>query len=226
MARPSEIFKKTIAAQIHFVSCLMAIAGCGVLAYLSYQHSPLDFIACLVFGVTSVLVFAASTVYHTLSDGFQITPEFRKWLKNIDHFSIYFFIAGSYTVFLINAVSRPWSIILLVAVWAIAIFGVLYTHYKTRLPRWAQHRFVYTSIFLIMGWLIIIRLQEMANNLSSTALCLLISGGLSYSIGAIIYATKRPRLFENIFGFHELWHIMVTLGYGFHYFAVLSFYRN
>lgn len=226
MARHPEIFKKTIAAQIHFVACLLAVAGCVFLAYLASRHSPIHFVACLIFGVTSVLVFAASTVYHVLSDGFQISPEFRKWLKNIDHFSIYFFIAGSYTVFLINAVAKPWSIILLIAVWAIAIFGVFYTHYKTKLPHWAQHRFVYTSIFLMMGWLIIIRLQEMINNLSATALYLLIAGGLSYSLGAVIYATKRPRLFENIFGFHELWHIMVTLGYGFHYFAVLSFYRN
>lgn len=226
MSRHPQIFRKTIAAQIHFVACILAIIGAVFLIQFSYSgFNSIHFWACLIFGVTSVLVFAASTVYHVFSDGFQIGPEFKKWLKNIDHFSIYFFIAGSYTVFLVNGVSRPWSLILMIAVWSIAIFGVVYTHYKTRLPKWAQHRFVYTSIFLAMGWLIVIRIDEMIHNLSTVALYLLIAGGLSYSIGAIIYATKRPRLLENIFGFHELWHIMVTLGYSFHYFAVLSFYR-
>lgn len=221
------LFKRTIAAQSHFLGCVAAIIGMIILLnYSSLRPTPNHFWACLVYGLTSVLVFATSAIYHLLHDGFRISPALANRLENLDHFAIYLFIAGTYTAMLMNAVANPWANILLAAIWIIAVLGVLYTHHKPRLPRWAQHRFVYTSLFLAMGWLIVFRIQEVVHNLSTTALVFLVLGAASYSIGAVIYATKRPRLFENVFGFHELWHVMVLLGYGFHYFAILSCYQS
>lgn len=221
----THFFKGTISAQLHFVAFVLAIIGMTVLLnYALLRPEPRHFWACLVYGLTSVLVFAASAAYHFLSDGFLISPSFYKTLKNIDHFSIYLFIAGTYTPFVINAVFPPWRNIILVVVWSTALVGILYTYFKPRLPMWARHRFVYTGLFLIMGWSLIFRIGEVFDHLDFMGAFLLIAGGLSYSIGAVFYALKRPRLIEGVFGFHELWHIMVISGFAFHYFLILRFY--
>ncbi len=99
------------------------------------------------------------------------------------------------------------------------------SQYSARLPQWARHRFFYTGIFLLMGWLLLIRIGEIFNNLSWSSLALLGAGALSYSVGALIYACKRPNIWKGVFGFHELWHVMVVFGYTFHYLLVLNFYR-
>ncbi len=221
------LFKRTISAQIHFLGLMLAGAGWVVLCGLAAKNPDAKhFWACFTFGLTSILVFGSSTLYHFLGDGFKISPWLDKLLETLDHFAIYLFIAGTYTPVLLNAIAEPWANLLLVGIWGIAIFGVLYTYFKPRLPNWAKHRFVYTGIFLVMGWLAIFRVKELVENLSPFGLIFLVAGGLSYSIGAVIYATKRPQLFVGIFGFHELWHIMVLLGYGFHYFVILNFYWN
>jgi hemolysin III len=220
-------WKRTIAAQLHLIGCIAAMLGLVVLLHYTIAHNDRDqILASLAFGIPGILVFGASALYHFLSDGSLISARLDKWLEDLDHFAIYLFIAGSYTPVLMNTVAQPWRAIMLIGVWAVAISGILYTHFKPRLPLWAQHRFVYTSIFVLMGWLLLIRLAEVFHNLSGLGIFLLAGGGLAYTIGAVIYATKRPRLFADVFGFHELWHIMVMIGFGFHYFLILDFYKH
>lgn len=229
----SRFLLRTISAQSHLLGFFIAIVGLIVLLRFS-QNGPTQALeaikqsnhywACFVFGITSVFVFAASSLYHFLCDGFKLHPKLDRWLERLDHFAIYFFIAGTYTPVLVNGVREPWQTGLMIAVWSIAFFGVFYTFLKPWLPNWAKHRFIYTGVFVAMGWLIVFKIDEIVENLAPTSLALLVAGGLSYSIGAVVYATERPRLIENIFGAHELWHVFVLLGYGFHYFTVLSFY--
>ena len=222
----SLFFKRTIAAQIHLVGSFAAVIGMIVLLSLTLENpNNQHFWACLVFGVAGVLMFGSSTIYHFLDDGFQISPALERWLRNFDHFSIYVFIAATYTPFLVNVVAAPWKNILLILIWSIAFLGIIYVHYKPRLPYWAQHRMVYTTLFVFMGWTVVFRIEEVLNFLSPHNFRLLLFGGLSYTIGAVIYAIKRPKLFAPVFGFHEIWHIMVMIGYGFHYFLILNFYR-
>ncbi len=223
-----NLFLRTISAQIHLIALGMAFIGMIYLLHSLYirNSSPTDWVACLIFGLTSLLVFAASTVYHFLSDGFHLAPWLEKVLKDIDHFAIYLFIAGTYTPFLMNALTPPWSIGLLIVIWTTAISGILYTHFKARLPGWLGHRYAGTAIFLIMGWAAVARLETIFQFLSVQAIMLLVGGGLSYSLGALVYAFKWPRLLEDIFGFHELWHVMVMIGFGCHYFLILSFYHG
>ena len=181
-------------------------------------------VACLIFGVTGFLVFASSALYHFCSDGFILSPQLEKLLNDFDHFSIYLFIAGTYTPFLINAVPQPWTKILLTMIWGIAFAGILYSYFKPRLPKWAQHRIISTTIFLLMGWTLAIRWDMIYTSLSPLTFWLLLGGGLSYSIGAVIYAFEWPDFVRGVFGFHELWHIMVMIGFAFHYFLILNFY--
>jgi hemolysin III len=219
--------KRTVSAQLHLLGLLAAIAGLAILMHYASQRGDIEHIwACLTFSLTSIFVFAMSTGYHFVSDGYIISKKLQKQLEDLDHFAIFLFIAGTYTPFILNVIKPPWQMILLTTIWTVGILGIIYTHYRPRLPAWARHRLVYTGIFLLMGWTLVIRLGEALSQLSPMATTLLVAGGLSYSVGALIYAFKWPNFFKGSFGFHELWHVMVLLGFSFHYLLILSFYRT
>lgn len=218
--------KRTVSAQLHLFGWIAAIAGLAVLLHVvQAKDRPAHVIACLIFGLTSIFVFAVSTTYHFMHDGFVISPKLELRLEDLDHFAIFLFIAGTYTPFLLNVIAPPWRGILLTLIWGVGFAGIIYTHVRPRLPAWAQHRFVYTSLFLVMGWTLLVRIHEAYARLSPYQLGLLIAGAFTYSIGAVIYALKWPNLFKSGFGFHELWHLLVLGGYAFHYLMILDFYR-
>jgi hemolysin III len=217
--------RRTVSAQLHLIGFLFALVGLFFLVHYADKNvNKYHFWSCLVFGLTSLGVFGVSTVYHVMSDGFKISDQLQKRMEDLDHFAIFLFIAGTYTPFIVNAIRAPWDYILLCLIWGIGIAGIIYTHFRPVLPQWARHRFVYTGIFVLMGWTLLIRLGEAFSYLSSLGIFLLVAGGLSYTFGAVIYATKWPDPFKDVFGFHEIWHIMVILGFGFHYFLILNFY--
>ena len=216
---------RTVAAQLHLLGCLAALAGLVVLLNHVQQKADFDnFLACAIFGLTSILVFGASTIYHFMSDGLVISKKLEKRLDDLDHFAIYLFIAGTYTPFILYAISPPWNRALLGLVWLVALGGIVYTHFRPKLPAWARHRFVNTAIFVLMGWLLVVRIGEALTHLSPQQTILLFAGAASYTLGAVVYALKRPNPIPEIFGFHEIWHLMVLLGFGVHYFMILDFY--
>ncbi len=145
-------------------------------------------------------------------------------MDDLDHVAIFLFIAGTYTPFVINAISEPLNHILLGLIWTIAMGGIIYTRLRPTLPGWARHRFVNTGIFVLMGWIGIAYSHEALGHMNAREVFFLVSGGVTYTVGAVIYALKRPNLFHGVFGFHELWHLMVLIGFGFHYFMILDFY--
>lgn len=191
---------------------------------LAARTDSLHFAACTAFLATGALIFFVSATYHFLADGYAISQRLEDTLENLDHFAIYLFIAGTYSPFLLSAVADPWRLPLLGLIWSIAILGILYTWFRPRLPAFLQSRVVYTGLFVLMGWTLIIRIHEVYVTLSAAKLFFLVAGGVAYSIGAVVYATKKPRLFEGFFGYHELWHLLVLVGAGMHYFMILSFY--
>jgi hemolysin III len=221
----AQFLKLTISAQLHFVAAILACVGLGFLTFYSSQFGPQNLAAVIIFGITGIMVFGSSALYHFFSDGFLISPELEKRLNDFDHFSIYLFIAGTYTPFLINSVKPPWSHYLLFFIWFLALLGIFYSYFKPKLPKWAQHRFIYTGIFLAMGWTLVLRWSEIYGTLSSIQFGLALAGGLSYSIGAAVYAFEWPDFYRGVFGFHEIWHLFVMAGFGFHYFLILGFYH-
>ena len=217
--------KRTIAAQIHLVGFFLACVGLALLLYRTWSFAdPLQFWACATFGLTAMLVFGVSATYHTLSDGLEISPRLDRIFEDLDHFSIYLFIAGTYTPVLLTTLQGPFRIPMLVLIWLIAICGIGYTHVKPKLPRWMQHRYFATGIFVAKGWVALLRIGAVVAGLSNFAFAMLALGAFSYTAGAVVYASKRPILFKDIFGFHELWHVMVLAGFVFHYLMILSFY--
>ncbi len=216
-------FKRTIAAQIHFIAFVGALVGVLVFC-LSPSIRGLHLFACVTYAVLAAFLMGVSAVYHFASDGLEISKELEQTLEDLDHIAIYLFIAATYTPFFLNAISSAWKYPLLIFIWVLALSGVLYIKYRPFLPAWTRSRFVYTGLYLLMGWTMLIRFGEISQNLSALKLTLLGLGAAAYTIGAMIYAFKRPNFFPGYFGFHELWHIAVVFGIAFHFALVLSFY--
>lgn len=222
-----RLFQRTVSAQLHLAGFIAGTVGFVVLAMASLNHPDLrHFWACLVFGLTGLAVFGTSTLYHFMNDGFQISPKFQNLLHSLDHFAIYLFIAGTYTPFVFNVIDPPWDSYLLIGVWTTAIFGIAYTIFQSRLPRLIRHRYFRTAIYVLMGWVLIIRAPEMFSKTSPLSSFLLVAGGISYTLGAVVYALKKPNPIPGWFESHEIWHVAVMLGCGFHYFLILGFYRS
>lgn len=217
-------FKRTLAAQIHAVALLLICIGMASLLPKAAAAGPLHFWMCFIFLVSGALLFFTSCVYHFLHDGYRISLRLELFLEDLDHYCIYLFIAGTYSPILINAVQDPWQTNLLVAVWVIALLGMLYTRLKPQLFQVLQSRAVYTGLFLLMGWLFILRADEIYARLTPNQASLLAGGVAAYSVGVTCYVTRRPVLFSGVFGYHELWHLFVLLGAMLHYSCIHSFY--
>jgi hemolysin III len=164
----------------------------------------------IVFGLSMTFMFAASTVYH-LYEGSDATI---RHLKRIDHIAIYVMIAGSYTPFCLLGLDSPLAWQSTLVIWVIALCGIGLKIFWLGAPRWLS-----TLLYLVMGWLSLIIYEPLSQNLSDAAINWLVIGGIWYSVGAIIYATKWPN-FHKHFGFHELWHIFVLGGATSHFISI------
>ncbi len=224
-----RLFVRTISAQLHIFGLIAALAVTAYLTLLLFKRShdlpPRHWVACFVFSISGLLVFASSSLLHIFCDGFRISKSFYRSLRFLDHASIYLFIAGCYTVFVFNAIQPPWDSIILFIVWITAILGLFYSGLKHLLPKVLRRRWISTGFFLALGWTILIRLPEAWQALSGLSKLLLVAGGFFYTLGACVFATRRPNLWPGVFGFHEIWHVAVLLGYAFHAAMVLNFYR-
>jgi hemolysin III len=190
----------------HLVGLLLA--GAGTVLLLRMAQGPGELAAFGIYGATLILLYGASTLYHTL-----LLPERPlRALRTLDHISIYFLIAGTYTpVALITLHGRlGWT--LLAAVWLIALAGIPFKLFFLDAPVWLS-----TGTYLAMGYLALVALVPLARAVSSGGLAWLIAGGLAYTIGAVIYARQRPDPFPGRFGHHEIWHLLVLAGSGCHF---------
>ncbi|MDD2955912.1 MAG: hemolysin III family protein [Oscillospiraceae bacterium] len=168
--------------------------------------------ALALFGLSLTALYSASAVYH-----FSTAPAddiFR--LRKLDHSMIYVLIAGTYTPVLLTYASSPSNIWFTVAIWLLAFTGIFIKLCWFWTPRWLS-----TGFYLFMGWFILF--DPMAfTRMEPGALALLISGGVCYTAGGVIYGLKKPNLSPK-FGFHELFHIFVLLGSLFHFFMVYCY---
>ena len=161
----------------------------------------------VVFGVSMVALYAASASYHSFRPG----ERGLLWLRKLDHAGIFLLIAGSYTPVAYFGLEGVWRDAVLWLVWGIAGAGVLLKLLTMRLPRWVS-----TLLYVGMGWLALLFLPQLARTLPGAALFWLAAGGVLYSIGAVIYGTKRWNPRPGVFGFHEIWHLFVLGGTGAH----------
>lgn len=211
----TSLFRDPFSGLSHLIGALLAIIGTSFLLQRSIEEGDLlKMTSYSIFGLSMFLLYLASALYHLI----KASPQILLTLQKIDHLMIYFLIAGTYTPFCLLAIKGTLGIVLLTIVWTLAFGGIFLSFYWIHAPRWFS-----TSIYLIMGWMIVWVIRPIMQTLPTGGLILLLAGGLSYSIGAVIYALKRPNLIPGYFGFHELWHLFVLGGTTCHFFSVFSY---
>ena len=190
----------------HLIGLLLA--GAGTILLLRMAQGPGELVAFGVYGATLILLYGASTLYHTLT----LPARPRRALRTLDHIAIYFLIAGTYTPVALITLKGPLGWTLLVAVWLIALAGVPFKLFFLDAPVWLS-----TSTYLAMGYLALVVVVPIAHAVSFRGLAWLVAGGLAYTLGAVIYSQQRPDPFPGRFGHHEIWHLLVLAGSGCHF---------
>ncbi len=205
--------KEPVNTWTHFITFLAAIVGLVFLIILSWEKTS-TLVVMTIFGVSVILLYGASSLYHWI----KTTPEKELLLKKIDHIGIYLLIAGSYTPVFFYGLEGVWKWTMLGAVWTLAVIGMV-------LKIWFIHapRYVSTSFYVTLGWIALIPFVQLVHSLPTGALVLMVAGGVAYTVGAIIYATKWCNFIPNRFGFHEVFHLFVMAGTGFHFAMMIAY---
>jgi hemolysin III len=149
------------------------------------------------------------------------SPTAHPWMRRLDHSMIFVFIAGTYTPVVALSLSNNQTVRILVAVWVGAAAGVLVTVFWVEAPRW-----VTAACYLVVGWIALLALPDLWSSLSATQFGLLTVGALLYSVGAVVYARKRPDPRPEVFGYHEVFHALVIAAVICHYVLIASLARS
>ncbi|MDD4843407.1 MAG: hemolysin III family protein [Anaerotignum sp.] len=208
MERIKYKIKDPISALTHFIG-FIAVIPCFILLMLAAKQeaSIWHLLGFAVFGTSLLLLYGASTIYHTL----KLSQSKINILRRIDHMMIFVLIAGTYTPICLVSLHGKWGWTLLVLIWAFALGGILLKIFWMNAPRWLS-----TLIYVVMGWLAVVVFVPLEKAISWQGVGLLLAGGLAYTLGAVIYALKKPNItFEN-FGFHEIFHVFVMIGSSIH----------
>ena len=202
--------RQPISGLSHLLGAILSLIG---LCYLLVKGRGdlIREVSYLIYGIGLILLFSASATYHLVTASEKTTLLLRKF----DHTAIYLLIAGTYTPICTLFLSGFWQTGLLWIVWGMAFTGIIVKLFVINAPRW-----VTAGIYLIMGWLCVMASGEMIRSMPSGALLLLLAGGLFYTVGAVIYITKKMDFVPGVFGFHEVWHIFVLLGAASHFFLI------
>lgn len=206
-------FREPVNGLTHFFAACLSVIGTFILLFIGHHDLALT-IALAVYGVSLVLMFSSSALYHLK----KATPEGLKKLRKLDHTSIYLLIAGTYTPICVYFFSGFWKWGMLSIIWAIAVAGISFKLVYLNAPRWLS-----TAIYLMMSWLALAGIGEILRTMPAGALFWFFAGGFFYTFGAVIYAIKKPNFFNGKFGFHEIWHIFVILGAFSHYMVIAAF---
>ena len=195
-------------AWTHLIGALLSISGASILITLAVMMGdPWKIVSVSVFGATLVLLYSASTLYHSLRGRAKVN------LRKLDHLSIYLLIAGTYTPFCLVTLRGAWGWTLFGIVWGLAIIGML----QEIRPR-SEARIMSLVIYAVMGWVVVIAIKPLLDHLETAGFAYLAGGGLLYTIGMVFYA------FDSRFRhWHGIWHLFVIGGSLMHYIAI-AFY--
>ena len=208
----SAIERPLLRGYFHLGAAIAAVAGCVLLILLA--DSAREYVGGAVFASSLILLYTASAMYHRIRWGRRM----RSLMKRLDHSMIFVLIAGTYTPFCLLAASDAWGISLLSVVWAIAGAGVLLKMVWPGAPKWLG-----VSLYVGAGWIGVVAGTELADWFALVPLLLLVLGGVLYTVGGIIYAVGKPNPFPRVFGYHEVFHLLVVAGSGLHY-ALVAIY--
>ena len=213
----TEHIKDPGSAITHFIGMLMAIfAAIPLLIKAAREPSRIYIIAITIYAFSLILLYAASTTYHTFNKSRKVNTI----LKKIDHMMISVLIAGSYTPICLLVLGGKTGLILLTIVWAFAIAGILIKAFWVFCPKWVS-----SVLYIGMGWTCVLAFTQLLNSLSPAAFGWLLAGGIIYTVGGVIYALKLP-IFNSkhkYFGSHEIFHLLVMAGSACHFVVMYAF---
>ncbi|SEO15787.1 hemolysin III [Amphibacillus marinus] len=178
------------------------------------QGSVTVLLSVLIFGVSLILLYCASTIYHATFAKQTVI----KWLRKIDHAMIFILIAGTYTPFCLIALDGMFGLILLIVIWTIALSGIIFKLTWFSCPRWFS-----TLLYILMGWLIAFAFVPLSRTVEPIGLSLLLIGGIIYTLGGIIYAIKPNWIKTKHLGFHEVFHLFILAGSLAHFLSVYQY---
>lgn len=192
----------------HLAGAILAIAGSAVLIVkASLQGDPWKIVSVSIYGSTLILLYSFSTLYHSLRG------RAKKILRELDHQSIYYLIAGSYTPFCLVTLRGPWGWSLFGVVWGFAVLGSLQ-------ELWMKNsaRVLSVLIYVVMGWVAVVALVQLLHALGPDGFAWLVAGGVFYTIGIVFYVIDT-----RIAHGHGIWHLFVLAGSAAHYVAILLY---
>ncbi|MDX5406842.1 MAG: hemolysin III family protein [Chromatiaceae bacterium] len=192
----------------HGLGALLGITALIVMLTVSLPLQDGWYIASsIIYGSSLILLYSSSTLYHAVS-----AAVLKRRLRQLDHAAIFILIAGTYTPFLLINLRDSWGVVLFAVIWLIALTGVI-----IELATGLKYKKLSLSLYLGMGWLVIVAIEPMLRYVDTSGLLLLLAGGLSYSFGVIFYVWK------GLFLHHLIWHLFVLAGSVLHFFAVYYF---
>jgi len=198
----------------HLLGALIATVWLFFLMKASW-HAPVSYISALaIYGVSVILMFLSSAFYHAIN----VENRTEELFRLFDHILIYVLIAGTYTPLCVITLQGGWQFGMLLGVWLFALAGVLKKTFWLNAPRWLS-----TAIYLFMGWVCVIILPIIWKILPAVFIYWIALGGLSYTIGAVIYAMGKPNPIPGAFASHEIWHLFVMGGAFSHYWAIYKY---
>lgn len=209
----NQYVREPINGFTHLFGAILAFIGlvAMIIKAVSEGYSVLGLTAVTIFGVSMILLYSASATYHLVIARDKVIA----WLRRIDHSMIFVLIAGTYTPFCLITLNNTLGWVLFFVINGLALAGVIFKLTWFNSPRWLS-----TSIYLLMGWLVIFFTGELAPGLGTGGMVYLVLGGVAYTIGALIYGFKPKFLQLKNWGFHEIFHIFIMLGSLFHFICV------
>ncbi len=211
------MFKKLndpVSSISHLVGAILSIpATIALLVYGANYGTVWHVVSFGIFGLSLLALYTASTVYHLIPKT-TVTEIVKLRARKIDHMMIYVLIAGTYTPICLISLRGAWGYTIISIIWAIAIIGVVFKLFvlnDSKVLRWIS-----TSLYLFMGWLIVVALYPLVKTVDTITMVFMALGGVSYTIGAVIYALKKPHIPVDWLSFHDIFHFFVLIGSLFH----------
>jgi len=197
----------------HLVGAVLALVGFGVLLTISIQeHNPLLIISFIIFGLTLILLYTMSTLYHSFHP-----PKLKKIFQKLDHVSIYLLIAGTYTPYMLVSLREHNGLIMLLFVWTLAVIGLLLDIFVPKRIEWLQ-----VLIYLIMGWICMLNFSELQAAIPTTGVVWLTTGGIAYTVGIVFYVLDDLKKLRHA---HGIWHLFVLFGSICHFISIVAYVR-
>jgi len=203
--------RPALRGHFHYAGFFISLGACAMLIARATTRPAL--FATIIYSLGLQSLFGVSALYHRLN----WTPEMRLFMRRLDHAAIFLFISTSATAVTLLGLQGSVATHLLILTWSVTVIGVVQKFLVIKTPRWVS-----ALTYIFAGWIIEIYLPDLRAAIDPTTINLLVIGGITYSVGALVYVFKRPNPFPRLVGYHEIFHFLVNVGALFHF---ISIYR-